>query len=64
LKDFETISAYTDDTNKKLLELPKKHSSRDTVPWSKYRLYWCLIEFIYRLEIQSVMLVFSTPFVN
>ncbi len=29
----------------------------------KCRLYWCFIEFN-RLEIQSVMLVFSTPLVN
>ncbi len=32
-------------------------------PNPKCRLYWCLIEFN-RLEIQSVMLVFSTPLVN
>jgi hypothetical protein len=30
----------------------------------KCRLYWCLIHRVYRLEIQSVMLVFSSPFVN
>jgi hypothetical protein len=32
-------------------------------PNPKCRLYWCFIEFI-DLEIQSVMLVFSTPLVN
>jgi hypothetical protein len=32
-------------------------------PKPKCRLYWCLIEF-YGLEIQSVILVFSTGFVN
>jgi hypothetical protein len=31
-------------------------------PSPKRRLYWCLI--VYRLEIQSVMLVFSTSLVN
>ncbi len=33
-------------------------------PNPKCRLCWCLIELIYSLEIQSVMLVFSTPLVN
>ncbi len=32
-------------------------------PKPKCRLYWCLVEF-FRLEIQSVMLVFSTGFVK
>jgi hypothetical protein len=32
-------------------------------PNPKCRLYWCLNR-VYRLEIQSVMLVFSTPLVN
>jgi hypothetical protein len=35
------------------------------IPNPKCRLYWCLIEFIdWRLERQSVMLVFSTPLVK
>ena len=33
-------------------------------PNPKCRLYWCFFHSVYRLEIQSVMLVFSTPFVN
>jgi hypothetical protein len=34
-------------------------------PNPKCYLYWCLIEFVEcRLEIQSVMLVFSTPLVK
>ncbi len=37
--------------------------NNQTKPNPKCRLYWCLIEFI-RLEIQSVMLVFSNPLVN
>ncbi len=32
-------------------------------PNPKCRIYWCFIR-VYRLEIQSVMLVFSTSFVN
>jgi hypothetical protein len=35
------------------------------IPNPKYRLYGCLIECIdWRMEIQSVMLVFSTPILN
>jgi hypothetical protein len=33
-------------------------------PNPKYRLYWCLIEFIDWRYIQSVMSAFSTPLVN
>jgi hypothetical protein len=34
-------------------------------PSPKFRLYWCLTEFIdWRMEIQSVMLVFSNTLVN
>ncbi len=34
-------------------------------PNPKYRLYWCsMVIGVYRLEIQSVMLVFSTGFVK
>ncbi len=45
-----------------------KYETRNTkitikIPNPKWRLYWCLIKF-YRLEVQLVLLVFSTPLVT
>jgi len=46
--------------NRRIYVPPTMDQITIKTPNPKCRLYWCVIEFIYRLAIQSVMLLFST----
>jgi hypothetical protein len=51
--------------NNKLLAWISMDQITIKTPNPKYFIYWCLIEFrVNRLEMQSVMLIFSIPLVN